>query len=190
MAKRHVHFSSLLAEQCHSQPRSFSADAESGTADASLASSWYSQKELKHFRLEIMKIVASATGSTAGTLSHDTRGLEMFMSRTRKELQSHFVRTIIETQRRIKRHQRKRERSKDGKSIPEEEVSLMIQKTAVTYSQYARDRAHQVAIQDAIDSRNCKQPEAIMPNRRASQSLQKSFVPSATTQYSKVTPRT
>lgn len=201
MAKRRVQFCSCLVKE---ERRSQLLSAETGSAGnndigSSLPSSWYSQKELKGFRLDVKALVDAhneANGPAAERLNQETRGLEMFMSRTRKDLQRHFIRTILETQRRIKKHQRKHKHTKQGKSIPAEEGSLMLQKTAAKYSEYARVRAKEVATRDALESRLYQQEGALppkkrsTPRRRPSQSLQTSMLPSMVTQsYNSLIPR-
>ena len=73
------------------------------------------------------------------------RGLELYESNVRRELQKHYARSIIEAQRRIKaRSKRKHEADED---------SVLLQRVAEKYSQYARDRAFQIAARDEMDSR-------------------------------------
>ena len=204
MAKRRVQFSSCLVQKERRSQQRFqplSVETRSiGSNDfgSSLPSTWYSQKELKGFRLEVKALVDAhneVNGPAGERRNHNIRGLEMFMSRTRKELQRHFIRTILETQRRIKKHQRKQKHVKHRKSIPEEEGSLMLQKTAAKYSEYARDRAKEVASRDAIDSRLYQQEGALLPKKRStpkrkpSQSLQTSMITSMASQYSNLIPR-
>ena len=193
MTTRRVQFSHCpVQDERNSQPQRHSAalgsdSGDNDDVDSPVLSSWYTQKELRDFRMEIKELIDAhneANGPVAARLSKNTRGLEIFLSRTRRELQKHFVRTIVETQRRIKKRKQKQQQKTNGKSPPEGEDAVLLQTLAAKYSQYARDRASEVALRDEIESRLFHKEEPLppkkpsAPKRRLSTSLPPSILPS------------
>lgn len=154
MNKR-VHFAESIANE--------GGDVPMNRTEASLetSSGWYSTQELRAFRREISaSLDADKVENTQQTLSklcpneRCMRGLEIYASKVRRDLQKHYARSIIEAQRRIKaRTKRKRSEAED---------SVLLQQVAEKYSQYARDRAYQIAKRDEVDSHRVHE-EAPLP---------------------------
>ena len=155
---RRVHFASndQAAKKAglHVPDASSFDDQRRGLRDTSLppADSWYTPKELKAMRRDISSyLVAEKKGKQPQqqTPSLDAnencmRGLELFASGVRRELQKHYAKSIIEAQRRIKASNNRRKREED---------SILLQQVAEKYSQYARERAVQAAARDEVDCR-------------------------------------
>ena len=149
--KKRVHFATNLAAVPQQEEQ---APVERGVTLPFPSSRWYTSKELRGFRNEIhSSIDAEKTGNSqagADPSNHCMRGLEIFASNVRRDLQKHYAKSVIEAQRRIKAvKKRKRKRSE----IDGEDESVLLQRVATKYSQYARDRAFQIAARDEADSR-------------------------------------
>ncbi|CAB9509351.1 expressed unknown protein [Seminavis robusta] len=135
-------------------PRS-TAQGDSHQSSSPLAASsgssfgWYTSKELRAIRKGIHALVDSEKDRKGCQSSqHETRGLEIFLSKVRKDLQRHYARTVLEAQRRIKQTRRLRVDLADTR-----DDDVMLRGVAEKYSEYARDRAHQIALRDQDDSR-------------------------------------
>lgn len=122
---------------------------DKSTEKNATSSNWYTSKEIRAFRRDISaSLKADKEGNkrpSPSNLDSDItcmRGLELYASNVRRALQKHYSQSIIEAQRRIKLAKRKRE-----------EDSVLLQRLAEKFSQYAKDRAQEVAARDEVDSR-------------------------------------
>ena len=149
MAKR-VQFASALSEviqHCKGDGGLIPSNARSAL-QLSASSGWYTSKELRAIRRDIQAVVESEREKNANQGKQETRGLEIFLSKVRKELQKHYARTVLEAQRRI-RH-RKRQRTD---VVEAQDDDALLRSVAEKYSEYARERAHQIAVRDQDDCR-------------------------------------
>jgi len=111
---------------------------------------WYTPLELRSIRRDLHDVLF---GNNAGQVPHPNppqddsmRGLEIFQSKTRRELQRYFIRTVLDYQNVIK------QQKQEGCTSGCEDDSLLLQQASEQFSQYAKDMAIREAIRDAEDS--------------------------------------
>jgi hypothetical protein len=165
MPKKQVQFAQELVRSIH-QNEQDAVKSATMLAEERKSSRWYSSKELRAIHIGIQSLVISSkpVWGTQGRVSRKSRiaesspaiieednclrGLEYFQSNARRELRKQFVSGVIETQR-ILRHMKRSQGEVNG-----QDPATLLQEVAEKYSQYARDRAHAIAVHDARDARS------------------------------------
>jgi hypothetical protein len=143
--EKSVHFATILVSSYHDP---CTVNGQCG---------WYTSKELGVIRNDIQRVVdAEKNRKPCSNNTQDEgiclRGLEIFLSNVRKDLQKHFARSILEAQRRIKMA---KVAVADVDVVEgREDDDVLLRNVAEKYSQYARDRAYQIAVKDRDECRS------------------------------------